>query len=163
LPIEPLTEQAPVYDRPRHRPQELDHLIRFDPGTLPVPDDLGSVLLKMVASPTIASKEWAYRQYDHMVRVGTVVRPGGDAAVVRVHEGKKGVALAVDCPSRMVELDPHLGAMLTVAEAARNVSCVGGEPIGLTDCLNFGNPERPEIMWQFAEAVRGIADACRAL
>jgi phosphoribosylformylglycinamidine synthase II len=163
LPIDPLTEGAPKYDRPRARPVELDILQRFDPGVLPQPANLGEVLLQLLAAPTIASKEWVYRQYDHMVRIGTVVRPGGDAAVVRVHEGKKGVALSVDCPSRFVFLDPHLGAMLTVAEAARNVSVVGGEPVGLTDCLNFGNPERPEIMWQFAEAVRGIADACRAL
>ncbi|AKU89646.1 phosphoribosylformylglycinamidine synthase subunit PurL [Vulgatibacter incomptus] len=162
LPIDPLTEGAPVYDRPRQRPADLDALQAFDPATLPAPADLGSTLLQLVARPTIASKEWVYRQYDHMVRLGTVVRPGGDAAVVRV-EGKKGVALSADCPSRMVYLDPYMGGMLTVAEASRNVSVVGGEPIGLTDCLNFGNPEKPEIMWQFAEAVRGIADACRAL
>ena len=162
LPIDPLTEGAPVYDRPQQRPAGLDALQAFDPRTLPAPADLGEALLRLVARPTIASKEWVYRQYDHMVRLGTVVRPGGDAAVVRI-EGEKGVALSADCPSRMVYLDPYMGGMLTVAEACRNVSVVGGEPIGLTDCLNFGNPEKPEIMWQFAEAVRGIADACRAL
>ncbi|HEY0839516.1 MAG TPA: phosphoribosylformylglycinamidine synthase subunit PurL, partial [Vulgatibacter sp.] len=162
LPIDPLTEGAPVYDRPQRRPADLDRLQAFDPNTLPQPSDLGETLLALVARPTIASKEWVYRQYDHMVRLGTVVRPGGDAAVVRV-EGDKGVALSADCPSRMVFLDPYVGGMLTVAEACRNVSVVGGEPIGLSDCLNFGNPEKPEIMWQFAEAVRGIADACRAL
>jgi len=164
LPIEPLTDGAPVYDRPRKRPLELDVLQDFKPETLPQPEDLGAVLETMMARPTIASKEWIYRQYDHMVRVGTVVRPGGDAAVVRVDAtGKKGVALSADCPSRMVYLDPYEGGRLTVAEACRNVSVVGGEPIGLTDCLNFGNPEKPEIMWQFAEAVRGLADACREL
>ncbi len=162
LPIDPLTEGAPVYDRPRQRPADLDSLQGFDPNTLPAPASLGETLLTLMARPTIASKEWVYRQYDYMVRLGTVVRPGGDAAVVRL-EGDKGVALSADCPSRMVYLDPYMGAMLTVAEACRNVSVVGGEPIGLTDCLNFGNPEKPEIMWQFAEAVRGIADACRAL
>ncbi len=164
LPIDPLTEGAPVYDRPRKRPMELDILQDFQPETLPQPKTLDDVLEKMMARPTIASKEWIYRQYDHMVRAGTVVRPGGDAAVVRVDsKGDKGVALSVDCPSRMVYLDPYEGGRLTVAEACRNVSVVGGEPVGLTDCLNFGNPERPEIMWQFAEAVRGIADACREL
>ncbi len=163
VPIEPLTEQAPLYDRPQQRPAWLDELQAFDAAALPPPADPGAALLGLLARPTIASKEWVYRQYDHMVRLGTVVRPGGDAAVVRLGQGPKGVALSVDCPSRQVFLDPYEGGKLTVAEACRNVSVVGGEPVGLTDCLNFGNPERPEIMWQFAEAVRGIADACRAL
>ena len=164
MPIDPLTEGAPIYDRPRKRPAELDALQGFDPATLPAPDDLGQVLVTLLSRPTIGSKEWIWQQYDHMVRLGTVVRPGGDAAVVRVDaNGKKGVALSADCPSRLVYLDPYEGARMTVAEACRNVSVVGGEPIGLTDCLNFGNPERPEIMWQFAEAGRGLADACREL
>src|SRR5690606_30619571 len=162
LPIAAVTDDAPVYDRPYARPAWLDELQAFDPTSLPEPASLGDTLLELVARPTIASKEWVYQQYDHMVRIGTVVRPGGDAAVVRV-QGDKGIAMSVDCPSRMVYLDPYVGGMLTVAEACRNVSVVGGEPIGLTDCLNFGNPEKPEIMWQFVEAVRGIADACRAL
>ena len=164
MPIDPLTEGAPIYDRPRKRPAELDALQGFDPATLPAPDDLGQVLVTLLSRPTIGSKEWIWQQYDHMVRLGTVVRPGGDAAVVRVDaNGKKGVGLSADCPSRLVYLDPYEGARMTVAEACRNVSVVGGEPIGLTDCLNFGNPERPEIMWQFAEAGRGLADACREL
>jgi phosphoribosylformylglycinamidine synthase len=109
-----------------------------------------------------------YRQYDHMVRLVGAVRPGGDAAVVRIAVGKeeharKGIALSVGVNSRWCFLDPHLGAMHAVAECARNIACVGGEPIAITDCLNFGNPEKPEIMWQFAECVRGIGDACRAL
>src|SRR5262249_45885769 len=109
-------------------------------------------------------KEWLIRQYDHTVRLGAVVRPGpADAAVVRVERTGKGLALAVDCNARFVYLDPFEGSRLAVAECTRNVSCVGGEPLGLTDCLNFGNPERPEIMWQFAEATRGIATACREL
>lgn len=164
MPIDPLTEGAPVYDRPHHRPADLDILQDFKPETLDQPEDLGAVLETLLGRPTIASKEWIYRQFDHMVGLGTVVRPGGDAAVVRVDPtGNKGVALSADCPSRMVYLDPYEGARLTVAEACRNVSVVGGEPVGLTDCLNFGNPERPEIMWQFVQAVRGIADACREL
>jgi phosphoribosylformylglycinamidine synthase len=124
----------------------------------------GETLLALLARPTIASKEWVIRQYDHTVRLGAVVRPGpADAAVVRVERTGKGLALAVDCNARFVYLDPFEGARLAVAECTRNVSCVGGEPLGLTDCLNFGNPERPEIMWQFAEATRGISAACREL
>ncbi len=164
LPVEPLTDGAPVYDRPTRRPAELDALQAFDPLTLPAPKDLGEALLGLMARPTIASKEWIFQQYDHMVRLGNVVGPGkGDAAVVRVEGSDRGIAVKADCNSRFVFLDPYEGARLAVAECARNVSCVGGEPLGLTDCLNFGNPERPEIMWQFAEACRGIADACREL
>jgi phosphoribosylformylglycinamidine synthase len=164
LPISPLTEGAPVYDRPRMRPRGLDELQRFDPLTLAPPRDLAEALLKLLSSPTIASKEWIYTQYDHMVRLGGVLLPGkGDAAVVRIEGSKIGLALSVDCNSRFVYLDPYEGARLAVAECARNVSCVGGEPLGLTDCLNFGSPERPEIMWQFAEATRGLAAACREL
>jgi len=164
LPVGPLTDGAPVYDRPVKRPAEQDALAAFDPLSLPAPGDLGEALLGLLARPTIASKEWVFQQYDHSVRLGGVVKPGkGDAAVVRVECGEKGLALAVDCNARMVFLDPYEGARMAVAECARNVSCVGGEPLGLTDCLNFGNPERPEIMWQFAEATRGIASACREL
>ncbi|MFZ5471595.1 MAG: phosphoribosylformylglycinamidine synthase subunit PurL, partial [Myxococcota bacterium] len=164
LPVKPLTEAAPVYDRPTARPQELDALQAFDPRSLPPPKDLGEALLSLLAHPTIASKEWVFTQYDHMVRLGGALLPGrGDAAVVRVECSQKGLALAVDCNSRYVFLDPFEGARLAVAECTRNVSCVGGEPLGLTDCLNFGNPEKPEIMWQFAEACRGLAAACREL
>jgi phosphoribosylformylglycinamidine synthase subunit PurL len=164
LPVDPLTDGAPIYDRPTARPKELDALQAFDPLSLAAPRDLGEALLTLLGRPTLASKEWVFGQYDHMVRLGGVVRPGrGDAAVVRVECSDKGLALSVDCNARMVFLDPYEGARLAVAECARNVSCAGGEPLGLTDCLNFGNPERPEIMWQFAEATRGLADACRQL
>jgi phosphoribosylformylglycinamidine synthase II len=164
LPVKPLTDGAPIYDRPIKRPDWLDGLQHFDPKTVAAPTDLGAALTELLARPTIASKEWVYRQYDHQVRLGGVVLPGAaDAAVVRVERGKKGIAIKADCNSRFVYLDPYEGARLAVAECTRNVSCVGGEPLGLTDCLNFGNPERPENMWQFAEAVRGLADACRQL
>ena len=164
LPVRPLTDGAPLYDRPTRRPAEQDALQSFDPLSVPPGRDHGETLLALLARPTIASKEWIIRQYDHTVRLGAVVRPGpADAAVVRVERTEKGLALAVDCNARFVYLDPFEGARLAVAECARNVSCVGGEPLGLTDCLNFGNPERPEIMWQFAEATRGIAAACREL
>jgi len=164
LPVAPLTDEAPKYRRPMRRPPSLDALQRFSPGSLPAPVDLGQTLLTLLARPTVASKRWVYRQYDHMVRLGTVVGPGaGDAAVVRVEGGPLGLALSVDCNSRFCELDPRRGAALAVAECARNVSCVGGEPLGLTDCLNFGNPEKPEVMWSVSEAVDGIATACVAL
>jgi len=164
LPVTPLTDGAPVYDRPTSRPAGQDALQQFDPLSVPPGRDHEETLLALLARPTIASKEWIIRQYDHTVRLGAVVRPGpADAAVVRVERTNKGLAMAVDCNARFVFLDPFEGARLAVAECARNVSCVGGEPLGLTDCLNFGNPERPEIMWQFAEATRGISAACREL
>jgi phosphoribosylformylglycinamidine synthase II len=168
LPVEPLTEGAPRYQRPMTPHPALPALHAFDASAMPEPEDLGAALLELLARPTIASKEWVYRQYDHMVRLVGAVRPGGDAAVVRIATGderhaKKGLAMTVAANSRFCFLDPHLGAMHAVAECARNISCVGGEPLAITDCLNFGNPEKPEIMWQFAEAVRGLSDACRAL
>jgi len=167
LPVEPLTEGAPRYERPMKPHPALPALHAFDPRTLPEPGDLGAALLELLGRPTIASKEWIYDQYDHMVRLVGAVRPGGDAAVVRLATGeaahaKKGLALSVGVNARWCFLDPHLGAMHAVAECARNISCVGGEPIAITDCLNFGNPEKPEIMWQLAEAVRGLSEACLA-
>ena len=163
LPVKPLTDDAPNYDRPRKRPENQDALQKMP--ELPAPGDLALALKRILGAPTVASKEWVYRQYDHMVRIGTAVRPGaGDAAVVRfTGQREGGVALSVDCNSRWCYLEPRLGAAHAVAEAARNVSCVGGEPLAVTDCLNFGNPERPEIMWQFEQACLGIADACTAL
>jgi phosphoribosylformylglycinamidine synthase len=163
LPIAPLTDDAPLYDRPRARPPWQDEVQKM-PALADAPKP-GESLLKLLASPSIASKEWVYRQYDHMVRIGTAVRPGaGDAAVVRfTGQREGGVALSAGCNSRWCYLDPRLGAAHAVAEAARNVSCVGGEPLAITDCLNFGNPQRPEILWQFEQACLGIADACNAL
>ena len=167
LPVEPLTEGAPCYQRPMRPHPELPALHAFDPRTLPEPSDLGGVLVDLLARPSIASKEWVYRQYDHMVRLVGAVRPGGDAAVVRLATGeeahaKKGLAFSLSANGRYCFLDPHLGARHAVAECARNIACVGGEPLAVTDCLNFGNPEKPEIMWQLAEAVRGLSEACLA-
>ncbi|HET6923047.1 MAG TPA: phosphoribosylformylglycinamidine synthase subunit PurL [Anaeromyxobacteraceae bacterium] len=168
LPVEPLTEGAPRYERPMKPMAALEKLHAFDPASLQEPSDLGAALCELLFRPTIASKEWVYRQYDHTVRLVGAVRPGGDAAVVRLAVGdarhaRKGIALSVGANGRWCFLDPRLGAMHAVAECARNIACVGGEPLAITDCLNFGNPEKPEIMWQFAECVRGIAEACRAL
>ncbi len=167
LPVEPLTEGAPRYRRPTKPHPALPALHAFDADTLPEPSDLGQVLLDVLARPNVASKAWVYQQYDHMVRLVGAVRPGGDAAVVRLATGeearaRKGLAFSVACNGRFCFLDPHLGAMHAVAECARNIACVGGEPLAVTDCLNFGNPEKPEIMWQFAEAVRGLSEACLA-
>ena len=114
-------------------------------------------------SPGIASKRWVYRQYDHMVRTNTLVLPGMGAGVIRVKGTPRALALSVDCNARFVYLDPFLGAQHAVAEASRNVACAGALPIGATNCLNFGNPQRPDIMWQFARAVEGMGAACRAL
>ena len=163
LPIAPLTDDAPSYDRPRSRPSWQDELQKTP--EVPEAKSLLGALNTILGSPTVASKEWVYRQYDHMVRIGTALRPGaGDAAVVRfTGQREGGVALSVGCNSRWCYLDPRLGAAHAVAETARNVSCVGGEPLAVTDCLNFGNPERAEIMWQFEQACLGIAEACTAL
>ncbi|MHB1845535.1 MAG: phosphoribosylformylglycinamidine synthase subunit PurL [Deltaproteobacteria bacterium] len=162
LPIGPLTEGAPLYDRPRRPPADLEERQRFDPTSLPALDPKVA-LLRLLRLPTIASKEWVYRQYDHEVRLGAVVRPGGDAALVRVEGGRLGLGLTAHSNSRFCELDPFEGARHAVAECCRNLAAVGAEPLGLTDCLNFGNPEKPEIMWQLERAILGLGDACRAL
>jgi phosphoribosylformylglycinamidine synthase len=163
LPISALTDEAPKYERPFEPPADLDELQRLDLDAVPPPGDYNEVLRRILDSPIIGSKRWAYSQYDHLVGSNTVVGPGSDAAVLRIKGTAKAVALSVDCNSRYCLLDPYVGAMIAVVESARNLVCSGGAPIGMTDCLNFGNPEKPEIMWQFREAVRGIRDACTAL
>jgi phosphoribosylformylglycinamidine synthase subunit PurL len=162
VPIEALAE-APRYEKPYAAPGWLKALRAFDPLTLPEPADAGEVLTALMGSPAIASKAWAYRQYDQQVGVNTLVLPGSDASVLRVKGTRRAIAVATDGNGRQVFLDPRRGAGMAVCEAARNVSCAGGRPLGVTDCLNFGSPERPEILWQLAEAVEGIAEACRAL
>ncbi|MEO8521589.1 MAG: phosphoribosylformylglycinamidine synthase subunit PurL [Acidobacteriota bacterium] len=162
IPNTALVDEAPVYDRPTARPSYLDDVRRFDPAALPRRDARES-LLTLLGSPSIASKRWVYRQYDHMVRTNSIVLAGMGAGVVRVKGTARALALSVDGNGRYCYLDPRRGAMLAVAEASRNVACAGGVPIGATNCLNFGNPERPETMWQLVEAIEGIAEACRAL
>jgi phosphoribosylformylglycinamidine synthase len=165
IPNTALVDQAPVYDRPRTRPSYLDEVSRFDESILEGAGRPSSkdALFALLSSPTIASKRWVYRQYDHMVRTNTLVLAGMGAGVVRVKDTPSALAMSTDGNGRFTYLDPRLGAKLALAEAARNVACAGGVPIGATNCLNFGNPERPEIMWQFGEAVEGLAEACRAL
>jgi phosphoribosylformylglycinamidine synthase len=157
-----LVDEAPVYDRPTRRPDYIDEVRRHDLSALPAvaPQD---ALVRLLASPTVASKRWAYRQYDTMVRTNTIADAGLSAGVVRVKGTNRALAIATDGNGRYCYLNPRRGAMLALAEAARNVACAGGVPIGATNCLNFGNPERPEIMWQLVEAVEGLAEACRAL
>ncbi len=162
VPVKALADEAPVYEKPVARPDWQDALEAFDPLTLPpVPSE--RALLALLATPAIASKLWVYRQYDTQVGINSLVLPGSDAGVLRIKGTPKGVAVTTDCNARQVYLDPRRGAAMAVAEAARNLSVSGARPLGLTDCLNFGSPERPEILWQFKEAVAGIAEACRAL
>jgi len=162
IPARDLAEEGPVYHRPMARPAYLAETEQADLSRLPVPTKLDETLLALLASPNIASKLPVWQQYDHMLFCNTVVEPGSDAAVLRVQGTGKGLALSADGNGRYTYLDPYEGGKLAVAEAARNVVCSGARPLAVTNCLNFGNPERSEIMWQFAEAVRGIGDACRA-
>lgn len=172
MPAATLAHDAPIYDPAMERPAYLDEVQAFDPFAeldLPEsPDRLGEVLLGLLASPNICSRRWIWEQYDHQVMLNTVVLPGSDAAVLRIgatgrgEVTRRGVAVSSDCNGRYCYLDPYTGAQIALAEAARNVSCAGGEPAAITDCLNFGNPEKPEVFWTFHEAVRGLADACRA-
>ncbi len=170
MPAATLAHDAPVYDPEKRRPAYLDDVQTFDPMTLEHPEDmagLSEALLAVLASPNICSRRWIWEQYDHQVMLGTMVLPGSDAAVLRIGEAgrgevsARGIAVSTDCNGRYCYLDPYCGAQIAVAEAARNVACVGGEPAAVTDCLNFGNPEKPEVFWTFHEAVRGLADACR--
>ena len=161
LPPHILTK-VPTIDRESKRPSYLDTAWKIK---RPVPpEDINGAIYTLLGSPNIGSKEWIYRQYDHEVGVRTVIKPGkADAAVLRVLEKKKGIAIAADCNSHHVYLDPYNGGLEAVVEACRNVISVGAEPVGMVDCCNFGNPEDPEIFWQFNEAVRGMADACKFL
>jgi phosphoribosylformylglycinamidine synthase subunit PurL len=163
IPNTALVDQAPVYNRPTVRPSYLDEVAELDPALVTETVSPRDALLAILASPTVASKRWVYRQYDHMVRTNTLVLAGMGAGVVRVKGTKRALAMSTDGNGRYTYLDPRRGAMLALAEASRNVACAGGIPIGATNCLNFGNPERPEIMWQLVEAVEGLAEACRAL
>ncbi|MBA9028674.1 MULTISPECIES: phosphoribosylformylglycinamidine synthase subunit PurL [Bacillaceae] len=162
VPVDALAEDAPVYHKPSSEPQ----LYRdFQAMKIEVPNvvDFKETLINLLSQPTIASKEWVYNQYDYMVRTSTVVAPGSDAAVVRIRETNKALAMTTDCNSRYLYLDPEVGGKIAVAEAARNIVCSGAEPLAVTDNLNFGNPERPEIFWQIEKAADGISEACRQL
>ena len=163
IPVGALTHDAPVYRRPVRRPRNLSRAQRLPLRAIPQPRDYGRALLQLLASPTIANKAGVYSQYDHMVQTNTVVLPGrADAAVLRLKGTDRLLAAAIDGNGTYCVLDPYEGGKLAIAEAARNLVCVGAEPLAVTDCLNFGNPEDPEVMWQLKECVRGITEACRA-
>src|ERR1044071_7733437 len=175
VPVKALTDEAPIYQRPmksavsgqssvvsgRHSeisgspPNETNGQLTTDNG-----QSFNQALLKLLSSPNLASKEWVYRQYDHMVRTNTAVLPGADAAVVRIKETRRALAIALDGNGCYCAVNPREGAKLVVAEAARNVVCVGAQPIAITNCLNFASPERPEVMWSFSEVIDGMAEAC---
>jgi phosphoribosylformylglycinamidine synthase len=164
VPPRTVAHDGPVYSRPLARPVDQDLLQADDPTRLPRPTDLRALLLRMVASPGLCSRAWVTDQYDRYVQGNTVLAQPEDAGVVRIDEtSQRGVALATDGNGRYTRLDPYAGAQLALAEAYRNVAATGAEPIAVTNCLNFGSPEDPGVMWQFAEAVRGLADGCRQL
>ena len=162
LPAAAVVDEAPRYDRVEERPAWLDEAQRLRLERVPEPAEAEPVLRSLLASPNLCSRQSIYTTYDHMVRTNTVVRPGSDAAVIRLKGGSKALALTSDSNPRYCRLDPEEGARLAVAEAARNIACAGAVPLGVTDCLNFGSPERPEVMWQFARSIDGIAEACLA-
>jgi phosphoribosylformylglycinamidine synthase II len=160
VPARSLADEGPVYERPMTAPTSA---LEEDPTFLPFDGDLFDALLAVLGSPNVASKRWVFEQYDRFVQGQTVAASGSDAAVVRVPGTMKGLALAADGKGRFGSLDPYLGALHAVAEAARNVAVTGAKPLAITNCMNFGDPERPEVMWQFAESIRGMGDACLAL
>ena len=172
IPVSALTDEAPRYERPMARPSPKSQVQSpkikdqrpntEDQSPKSKDPDHNDSLLKLLASPNLCSKQWVYRQYDHMVRTNTAVLPGADAAVVRIKETRRALAMSLDGNGRYCAADPREGAKLVVAEAARNVVCVGARPLAITNCLNFASPERPEVMWSFSEVIDGMAEACRA-
>jgi phosphoribosylformylglycinamidine synthase len=170
IPVAALTDEAPLYERPMVRPSpktgpspksEDQRPKTKDQSTKHTGQHQNDSLLKLLASPNLASKQFVYRQYDHMVRTNTAVLPGADAAVVRIKETRRALAMTLDGNGRYCAANPREGAKLIVAEAARNVVCVGARPLAITNCLNFASPERPEVMWSFSEVIDGMAEACR--
>ena len=162
VPADALAEDAPVYNMPDVEPAYFAEFQAMD-NVEPTVNDYKETLTALLKAPTVASKEWVYDQYDYQVRTNTVVAPGSDAAVLRVRGTNKGLAMTTDCNSRYIYLDPTTGGKIAVAEAARNIVCSGGQPLAITDCLNFGNPEKPEIFWQIQKSADGITEACLAL
>ncbi len=155
-----LTE-PPVYDLPYEKPDYLDELNKLDIEKITLPEDYNKVLIELLVSPTIANKNWVYEQYDHMIQTNTILLPGSDASVIRIKETKKAIAATTDCNSRYCYLNPYVGAQIAVVEAARNLVCSGAEPAAVTDCLNFGNPKKPDRFWHFKNSIDGIIEACK--
>lgn len=160
IPAGPLADKSPEYDRPWIKQDPAPYL---PPEKIAAPDDLGAALIKMIGSPNLCSRAWIWEQYDHQVMADTIQKPGGDAAVVRVHGTDKALAISTDCTPRYCYADPVEGGKQAVAETWRNITAVGGTPLAITDCMNFGNPERPEIMGQFVGCIEGMKEACTML
>ncbi len=163
VPVRSLADEAPIYHKPSVEPAYYKEYESVDTLNIPEPVNYNEMLTNILAAPTVSSKEWVYNQYDYMVRTNTAVIPGSDAAVIAIRGTRKALAMSIDCNGRYVYLDPQVGGAIAVAEAARNVVCSGAAPLGVTDCLNFGSPEKPEIFWQFEKAVDGMSEACRVL
>jgi len=163
VPADALTEKAPLYDREIKEPQYLKEAQSLDKTSIKEPDDLGEVLLKLLDSPTISSKESQYNKFNTFGDNEVIVGAGSDAAIIKVKGTKKALAISVDCNGRNCYLNPYNGAMMNVAEAARNIVCAGGRPLAITDGLNFGNPMKPENYWQFTKCIEGMSEACAAL
>jgi phosphoribosylformylglycinamidine synthase subunit PurL len=162
IPVDALAEDSPVYNMPAKEPKSFSEN-QNTKLILPNISNYQEIFMQMLRQPTIASKEWVYEQYDYMVRTNTVVSPGSDAAVLRIRGTRKALAMTTDCNSRYLSLDPETGGKIAVAEAARNIVCSGAEPLAITDGINFGNPEKPEIFWQLKKAVSGMSEACELL
>jgi phosphoribosylformylglycinamidine synthase len=160
MPVKALVDECPVYDKPSQEPAYFSENAAVDTAAYDEVTDLTGALEKVLASPTVASKEWVYNQYDYMVRTSTAVQPGSDAAVVTIRGTRKALAMTTDCNGRYVYLDPEVGGRIAVAEAARNIVCSGAEPLAVTDNLNFGNPEKPEVFWQLEKSADGMSEAC---
>jgi phosphoribosylformylglycinamidine synthase len=163
IPISLITKQAPVYSRPFKKPAYMKDSVKLNLSSIPIPKDLGSAVLRLLSSPTLSNKKWIFEQYDHMVRTNTITPPGSDSALIRIKGTKKAIALTANCNSTYCYLDPYIGAMIAVAESARNLACSGAKPLAITDCLNFGSPENPGIMWQFIKSIEGLAEAANFL
>ncbi|WNS41611.1 phosphoribosylformylglycinamidine synthase subunit PurL [Paenibacillus sp. MMS20-IR301] len=163
MPVTALVDECPIYNKPSAVPAYYEENASVDTLRYEEVTDLGGALRTVLGSPTVASKAWVYNQYDYMVRTSTAIRPGSDAAVVTIHGTRKGLAMTTDCNGRYVYLDPEVGGRIAVSEAARNIVCSGAQPLAITDNLNFGSPEKPEIFWQMERAVDGMAEACRVL
>jgi len=162
IPVKTLVDDAPVYHMPSKEPEYYQKFQAIDKFTYPS-IDADEAVLKLLAAPNIASKEWVYQQYDHMVRTSTAVKPGSDAAVITIRGTNKALAMTTDGNGRYIYLDPYIGGAIAVAEAARNVVCSGATPLAITDGINFGNPEKPEVFWQLEKATEGISEACNVL
>ena len=164
IPLGPLAEDAPLYDRPHlSREDYAAHVNIAQLGDIPQSTDIGADLLRLMASPALASRRWIWEQYDSQVMGDTAQKPGGDAAVVRIHGTSKGLAISTDCTPRYVYADPYEGGKQAIAECYRNLTAVGAKPLATTDCMNFGNPQKPHIMAQFVHSIAGMAEACKAL